>query len=674
MPPAMILSRPALRHVAIAVAALIALLVLAIAFFPWQWLRGPVAAHLSSSLNREVTLGSLSVDLGRVTRVRLGDVTIANAPWSTQQPMAHADGVVLFFGLPALFRLRPDYVHLEKPDVLLERNAKGDANWQFDDGDDVALDVVNVDAGTLRFLDPTLRADIRATIATQAIEGKASTLRFEGRGTLRGETVALNGQGGGLSSLSHTGEPYPLEVHAKSGGTELDFEGTVVPREPENLRGALRLRGPDLSRLYPIVPSPLPWTPPYNLKGVLAHSSGGHWHFRQFNGVVGDSDLSGTFSVDVSGPRSRTVAELTSAKFNYNDLGGFIGLPPARAATPEQRREAQHLARRDRVLPDTTFELAKLRDHDVDVTFRGKAVRFGAVPIDDLKSHLKLEKGVMRFDPLDFGVGDGHVVSTVTLDANRSPANVEGQVEVRAVELKRLFPKLASPQGTAGRFGGRGHFKAQGNSLAAMAASVDGDAALVMRGGEASTLQLVLTNLDLARAATLLLSGDQTSQIRCAVAAVHVQDGVVRPELFVVDTSAVVIEGEGKLDLANERIDLQLTSKSKQPSLVALRGPIVVDGTFARPTAHPSLAQAGMRVGAAAGLAALAPPLALLPLIDFGGADDVDCRAIMAQAKVETATTERLPRPKPARASAKGRAPSQATRQPSLPATAMETQ
>jgi len=280
----------------------------------------------------------------------------------------------------------------------------------------------------------------------------------------------------------------------------------------------------------------------------------------------------------------------------------------------------------------------------------------------------------MRFDPLDFGIGDGHVVSTITMDVNRAQADVKGQVEVRAIELMRLFPKLASPQGTAGRFGGRAHFKTQGNSVAAMAAALEGDAALVMRGGEASTLQLVLTNLDLARAATLLLRGDETSDIRCAVAAVHAQAGIVRPEMFVVDTSAVVINGEGTVNLRNEQIDLQLTSKSKRPSLVALRGPIVVDGTLSNPTAHPSLAQAGMRVGAAAGLAALAPPLALLPLIDLGGADDVDCRAIMEQARVSTATTERLPRAKSARSAAnKSRPAVQPSRAPTYPTTAMET-
>jgi hypothetical protein len=35
----------------------------------------------------------------------------------------------------------------------------------------------------------------------------------------------------------------------------------------------------------------------------------------------------------------------------------------------------------------------------------------------------------------------------------------------------------------------------------------------------------------------------------------------------------------------------------------------------------------------------------VLPLIEFGGASDVDCRALIEQARVNTATTERIVRP-----------------------------
>ena len=97
----------------------------------------------------------------------------------------------------------------------------------------------------------------------------------------------------------------------------------------------------------------------------------------------------------------------------------------------------------------------------------------------------------------------------------------------------------------------------------------------------------------------------------------------------------MLITGEGSVDFRDERYDALLRAKSKQMSLLALRGPIVVQGTFKQPVVRPAIGPVAARVGAAIGLGAIAPPLALLPLIDFGGAPDVDCRNLMEEARVE---------------------------------------
>ena len=191
-----------------------------------------------------------------------------------------------------------------------------------------------------------------------------------------------------------------------------------------------------------------------------------------------------------------------------------------------------------------------------------------------------------------------------------------------------------------------------------MLAAADGDAAVIMRGGEASTLQLVLTNLDLARAAQLMLRGDETAEIRCAVGSLHAKGGIMTPDLFEVDTSAVVISGEGNVDFRDEKYDLALKAKSKRPSLLALRGPIVIGGTFKTPVVGPAVGPVVARTGAAVGLGMVAPPLALLPLIDFGGASDLDCKALMEQARINTATTQRIARPPGANTPASSRAKS----------------
>ena len=176
------------------------------------------------------------------------------------------------------------------------------------------------------------------------------------------------------------------------------------------------------------------------------------------SGTVGGSDLKGDVRIDVSKPRSMMTADLSSARFDYKDLGGFVGLPPGepaqRAQTAEQQKEEQQRALSYRVLPDKPMELEKLREHDADVKFRGTSVKWGTIPMDNLVAHLKLKDGVLRFSPLDFGIADGHVIANVAVDVTRNVAQAQGEFEARNVELKRIFPEArvasrARPAGSA---------------------------------------------------------------------------------------------------------------------------------------------------------------------------------------------------------------------------------
>ena len=652
----------ALRYLAIS-GIVVAGIVVLVVFLPWNVLRGPLADYLSHKLERTVAIANLAVELGWTTRVQIDDMTIANAEWSTDQPMAASKRVVLWFTPGSLLRGEPVKAQLVDANVLLERNANGQDNWHLgSDAPAPRIGNVVIENGSVRFRDTKERADLRLQLQSVIATGADhQTLRFDGRGTWHGEAVQVEGKSLGLAQLQDIDAPYRMMLNVRAGRTSLNFDGTVVPAETENLRGALRVQGPDLSKLYPLVPAPLPWTPPYNLAGELVHTKGrGSWEFLGMKGTVGESDLKGNVRIDVSKPRSMLTADLTSARFDSRDLGGILGLPPGdpaqRAQTAEQQAETTRRMFSYRVLPDKPLELAKLRAHDAEVTFRGTSVKWSALPLDNLTARLKLKDGVLSFQPLDFGIADGHVIANIKVDVTQVTAKAEGEFEARNVELKRLFPKLASPNGTAGRFGGRAHFKTQGNTVAEMLAAADGDAAVIMRGGEASTLQLVLTNLDLARAAQLLLRGDETAEIRCAVGSLHAKGGIMTPDLFEVDTSAVVISGEGNVDFRDEKYDLALKAKSKRPSLLALRGPIVIGGTFKTPVVGPAVGPVAARTGAAVGLGMLAPPLALLPLIDFGGASDLDCKALMEQARINTATTQRIGRPLGANTPASSRA------------------
>ena len=624
--------------------ATLVVLVLIVVFFPWNVLRGPLANYASHRLGRPVAIGGdLKVKLGFVARVEVNGLTVGNAPWSKDTLMAQAEQIVVHVDLKQLIRQKQALLQIEltAPRVLLEKNDKGEANWRLgNEGSSstaVGVGNITIDRGEVHYRDPTLPAEITATVsATSGSDGQPGSVQVAANGRYHNEPFTLDAQGLSLAALRQAKDPYQLSLQAAAGATRVNFKGTILPANVQNLQGELTLQGPDLSRLHPLVPAPIPWTPPYRLSGLLAHEDA-TWAFRGFKGSVGDSDVAGEFRVDLSKSRPAVFADLSSRRFNYKDLGGFVGIPPGEGAhlapTSEQKRAAQHRAESERVLPNKPFPFEELRKADADVRFRGASVAWRNIPLDRLDAHLVLKDGVLHLRPLDFGIANGHVVSTIVLDTSTVPAQAQADIDVRSLELSRLFPKLASPKGSAGRFSGKARFNAAGNSTASLLASTNGEIALAMRGGKASTLTLVLSNLDLARAIVLLMRGDETSQIRCAAVEFHADQGNFTSNIFVVDTTAENIVGEGSIDFRDERYDLRLKARSKRASPLALRGPIVIRGTFKSPSVRPAVAPLTVRAGAAVALGLIAPPVALLPLIDLGGGQDADCNALIGQAQ-----------------------------------------
>src|SRR6185312_11352918 len=136
---------------------------------------------------------------------------------------------------------------------------------------------------------------------------------------------------------------------------------------------------------------------------------------------------------------------------------------------------------------------------------------------------------------------------------------------------------------------------------------------------------------------------DEKANLHCAIAAMHAKNGELVPDLMVVDSAEELIHGAGSIDFRNEKYDLTLKADSKKPSLVALRGPIEITGTFGAPVVRPAVGQVVARIGAAVGLGILAPPLALLPLIDLGDAPDADCRALYQDAQLASGAKAKPP-------------------------------
>lgn len=628
------------RPLRIALAVVAVAIVLLVLLWDWNWFKRPVERIVEARTGRVLQIGGdLDVDLGRVTTIRADALKFANAAWAKDPTMASADRLELQVEiLPLIFRrqTRLPEIRLTRPALQLETNPEGGAgNWDLDlgesDGAPMQLRRLWVDDGRLRFLDAAGGTDIGVHLASQEADtaDSAPPIAIEGGGTWARNRFSLEGTAASPLDLQDSDKPYRIDLRARAGATRAHARGTLV--DPLQLRDfdlQFALSGQNLEHLYPLVGVTMPDTPPYALDGRLTRD-GRTWHYDGFTGKVGQSDLGGSAAVTVGGARPRLEADLMSKRLDFDDLAGFLGGAPdaddGEALDPALVARAAQLAAKGKVIPDTAYDLGKLRAMDADVRLRAQRINAPRLPIDDMDAHLKLDAGLLRLDPLNFGVADGDIRATVQMDARKDTIHTRLQATLRRIELGGLFPDSELASQAVGRISGSVNVAGTGNSVAAMLGSADGDVAVGMGAGRVSNLLVELAGIDIYESLKYLIGKDKQIPIRCAFADFGVQQGVMQTRALALDTSDTLIVGEGQVSLREETLDLELRPRPKDRSILALRSPLVVGGTFAAPSFRPDMARLGLRGAIALALGSITPPAALLATLELGGGEDSDC-------------------------------------------------
>jgi uncharacterized protein involved in outer membrane biogenesis len=618
---------------------LFAALLVLIALWDWNWFKGPVERAVQAKTGREFHIhGDLDVDLGRVTTVRGDGLTFANATWAKQPQMATADRAEIDLRVWPLLRgqVRIPEIRLIRPDVLLETAPGKDqpGNWDFlgpSDGDPPVLQRLLVDDGRLQFRDAAGKTDVLVSLDSGKPRDKDSgpPLLVKGKGRWQGNPFSLEGNTESPLELTNTGHPFRIHLDGRAGSTHAIASGTLT--NPFQLRVfdlELMLSGQDMEDLYPLIGVAMPSTPPYRLKGRLKRDNA-IWRYENFTGTAGDSDLGGTAQIDVSGERPFLKADLVSKRLDFDDLAGFIGAPPktgaGESANAEQKAKAAALAASAKVLPETPYDLSKLRAMDADVRWKAQRINSPTLPLDDMDAHLKLNDGLLRLEPLNFGVAGGDIRSTIRMDARKQAISTQLQATIRKVQLGKLFPDAKLAEQASGGISGDINLTGQGNSVAAMLGSSDGAVALGIGRGHVGNLIMELAGLDVAESVKFLFTGDKQIPLRCAWGDFAVDNGVMQSRSLAFDTTDTLILGEGKVDLKQEQLDLLLRPRPKDMSILALRSPLRIGGTFKDPSFRPDFKALGIRGAIALALGSIAPPAALLATIETGPGEDSNC-------------------------------------------------
>lgn len=637
-----------LKWIAGALLAPVVLAALFIAIFGWNWLRAPIERMTTERTGRVLAInGDLTVSLGwPAPHIRAAAVSFANPAWAKEKHMLTADAVDVTVHLPQLLArniVLPE-VRLEHPVVFLEQAADGRRNWlldleQKDESARVRIDRLSLDQGRLGYDDVAQKTSIRAELSTTGAEPAAAGVNFSAQGHYKGMPLKASGKGGPVLGLRDEDTAYPLQTEFTVGHTAVKAAGTITSLlkfSAVDMR--LAVRGDSLAQLFPLLGIAFPETRAYATEGHLLHQKN-TWRYEEFSGRIGGSDIAGSLQVDTGGKRPAMKADLVSKVLDIADLGPLIGAKPgsvqaAKLAAAAPVASAAPTPKLARVLPDMPFKTDRWDSVDAEVTLKAKTFRHAReLPLEDLVAHLSLRDSVLKLDPLDFGVAGGQLNAVISLDGRSDPIQAHARIKARKIQLSKLFPTSELGKASIGQLNGDFDLTGQGSSVRRMLASSSGKVDLVVAGGKISKLMMEKAGLHLWEILELKMAGDRLVTLRCAVADFDVKQGSMQANALIFDTEVTTIVGTGSIDLGEEKLDLTLNQKTKYTSPVALRSPIYVRGSFAKPAVSVDKGQVAARAIGAIALGLVNPLLALIPLIDAGPGKDSDCGELVRDAR-----------------------------------------
>jgi len=357
-----------------------------------------------------------------------------------------------------------------------------------------------------------------------------------------------------------------------------------------------------------------------------------------FQGKLGSSDVAGKLGIDTGHERPKLSAILASKQLNLADLAAPLGTE----ATPD--RKSNTLARPStpvaaappaRLLPDADLQIERVRGMDADVQFDAASVSASKMPMKKVHFHLNLDNGKITLDPLAFQLPQGEFSGMVVVDAQGATPKTNIDMKLSNVDLAQFKPKSGKEAPLEGQLLGRIKLQGSGTSVHKTAENADGDITLVIPSGEMREAFAELTGIDLARGLGLILTkNERNTAVRCGVASFKAAGGELTATTLIIDTTHVLVTGQGGIKLKTEALDLSLRGQPKEARMLRLRTPITLRGSLLEPKIGVQPGKLAAQTGAAVALGALLTPVAaVLAFVDGGLAKDANCAALIGQAE-----------------------------------------
>ncbi len=666
----------------------VGLLIAALAFDP-NAEKGRIIAAVRRATGRDLVLaGQIRVVWGLTPLLTVEDAALANMASGSRPQMATVGRLEAQVRLLPLLsrRVEIDSVTLQRPDILLETDAAGQANWHFErpaappgpastpsgqPRTGLVLHSLRLQDGRVAWRDGATGQAGVIDVAQATIDLDDNATRVLADGTMDGQPIKLDATLGGQAQLNGTQPgPFPVKLGLDAGSSHFSAQGSADP-VARQFTGTVQAAIPDVSALRGLLPLP-PLPPLRDVRLSAEIATAGSPQVRSGNLHVGMSDLSkwlpgaSVTRLDASwvdGQPARVDAVGTAAGGPWTFGAGVVpaaggiglrgmslvtaagdvagdaalgvdaaGRPWLRGTLVSGRIDADQLKALRRpaaplaapavpaapaasvpagpaepggtlpahVFSDMPLDWAVLRGADLDLQLTVGTLRLGGADYRQAAAHVALKAGVLQINPASLQSPGGRLEFSVGADASQPAPPLQLNLRAAGLALDPLLQAAGLPGGSDAALEVDASLQSAGLSPHQLASHLNGHLGLALVDGQLSNAVLIAALGDVLRNANAGLDPNGRSEVRCLAVRLNAADGVVTVAALKLDTSRLLLEGAGTVDLGSEMLALRLRP------LVRLGGagvlaPVKLDGSLLHPIAALDALGAAGRVGVVIG-------------------------------------------------------------------------
>ena len=444
---------------------------------------------------------------------------------------------------------------------------------------------------------------------------------------------------GAVKISSHVSEAEGLYTikgfKADLGKIKIGADGTIGdPTKVKSFNLAINLNLENLADLNKLFGGNLPSIGPVTLSTQIKDKKGAY-QLSKLKAKVGNTDIAGDVTINLSGKRPALAATLNSRLI---DLVQFTG----------DKKTEQKKVKKEKVFSSDPLPFESLKAVNANINISAEQIKTAGLTLEKVKLVLKLNNGKLKISPLNTNVAGGTFAMKMNLDASSGKTGIlDIQIDIKNFQLSTLPDFKDKLKG--GKTDLNINLKGKGKSIADIMAGSNGKFLVKMGPGTFKSSSTDAATLDLFSSIKNSIYSDKsgssgTTEIICGVINLKIKDGIaIADKGIAISTRKMNIIGSGTIDLKTEKLDINIDPQAREGvgiSAGQLAELVSVGGTLAEPKAVPNTI-AALKTAASVGTAIATGGLSILAqgLFDKSTADEDPCATALGIKPKEKATS-----------------------------------